>query len=1197
MTNTRSGMTHTAIEEMINQRVNATLEAHRVNRNLELGDGNDNGNSNGNENGNENGNGINSHKRTIETDAAYALSWRELLKLMTEVYCLRNEIQKMETELWNLSVMNNDIATYTQRFQELTMMCTKMVSEEEDQFKGYAVRNAENKRRLDNNYRDNHGQQPSHKRQNTRGQNVARAYTAGNNEKRGYRGTLIGVSYTMKDIVLLSVITIRGLDIWLGIAGHYRKDCRKVKNQNRGNKARVPDARGKAYVLGGGDANLGSNTVTGTFLLNDHHAYMLFDSGADRSFVSNTFSTLLDIIPSALDLGYKSSTSWRAQKYMEKGCQLFLVTVKENKDESKEKRLEDVPTVRDFPDVFPEDLPGLPLIQQVEFQIDLVPGAAPIAQAPYRLAPSKMEELSTQLQELSDKGFIRPSSSPWGAPVLFVKKKDGSFRMCIDYRKLNKLTIKNRYPLPRIDDLFDQLQGSSVYSKIELRSGYHQLRVRDEDILKTAPYLDKFMIVFIDDILIYSKTKEEHDAHLTLILELLKKEELYAKFSKCDFWLSKVQFLGHMIDSEGIHVDPAKIELIKDWESLKTPTEIRQFLDQKELNMRQRRWLELLSDYNCELRYHLRKVNVVADALSQKSRPCSPTSSSLGYDNWFKPPCADLECSGLPSTIDGQSRGHPKTFEDMLFERVVMDFALPDRKRSYANKRRKPLEFQVGDKVMLKVSPWKGLICFGKRGKLNPRYIGPFKILAKVGTVAHQLELPKQLSRVHSTFHVSNLKKCLSDEPLAIPLDEIHVDNKLNFIEEPVKIMDREVKHLKQSRIPIVKEHLYKLLACVGSWQLQLIAISSDSSDESVGSPPSQVILFGDIPTVIPSTSVVAPETSTIAPVISYVAPVVETTLVASPTGLCGLVPYSYFDSDSPNEMSKVASRPSSSSEFPVALVTAPPRIFGPLPAHRLAWRHVSPRASDHRSSSSSSSLDSLPVHSSGLDAPDQAHSRSSTRDVPTRLCYPPRRAPRRSEAFRHWCSSPLSTLYPPNTSESLIGDYLRRPLTSSSHSVGPSRKRCRSSVDSVPSSTPVMGSLAPTRADLLPPLNARDTIEALWMALLGNVIVRDFYYHIFEVRIDRIVRIETVQRHLEADQLIARGQRAGMIEKIESLRLENVKVRAMLDIKRDRVNSLRLHMSLSQEEFRQVRRDRDDTRGRLWRFESYVERHLGFCP
>ncbi|GJW87953.1 putative reverse transcriptase domain-containing protein [Tanacetum coccineum] len=304
----------------------------------------------------------------------------------------------------------------------------------------------------------------------------------------------------------------------------------------------------------------------------------------------------------------------KMQKYMQKGFPIFIlahVTAKEVEDKSEKKRLEDVPIVRDFPDVSPEDLPGLPPTRQVEFQIDLVPGAAPVARAPYRLAPSEMKELSEQLKELSDKGFIRPSSSPWGAPVLFVKKKDGSFRMCIDYRELNKLTVKNRYPLPRIDDLFDQLQGSSVYSKIDLRSGYHQLRVREEDIPKTAfrtryghyefqvmpfgltnapavfmdlmnrvckPYLDKFVIVFIDDILIYSKNKQEHEEHLKIILELLKKEELYAKFSKCEFWISKVQFLGHVIDSEGIHVDPAKIEAIKDWTSPKSPTEIRQFL-------------------------------------------------------------------------------------------------------------------------------------------------------------------------------------------------------------------------------------------------------------------------------------------------------------------------------------------------------------------------------------------------------------------------------------------------------------------------------------------------------------------------------------------------------------------------------------------------------------------------------------------
>ncbi|GKA04210.1 putative nucleotidyltransferase, ribonuclease H [Tanacetum coccineum] len=299
----------------------------------------------------------------------------------------------------------------------------------------------------------------------------------------------------------------------------------------------------------------------------------------------------------------------KTKRYMSQGCQVFMIQVMEKK--SDKKRLEDIPVVKEFPNIFLEDLPGLPPIHQVEFQIDLIPEAAPVAQTPYRLAPSEMQELSNQLQELTDRGFIRPSTSPWGAPVLFVKKKDGSFRMCIDYRELNKLTIKNRYPLPRIDDLFDQLQGSSVYSKIDLRSGYHQLRVREEDIPKTAfrtryghyefqvmpfgltnapavfmdlmnrvckPYLDKFVIVFIDDILIYSRNEEEHANHLRIILELLRKEKLYAKFSKCDFWIHIVQFLGHLIDSQGLHVDPAKIEAVKNWTSPTTPTEVRQFL-------------------------------------------------------------------------------------------------------------------------------------------------------------------------------------------------------------------------------------------------------------------------------------------------------------------------------------------------------------------------------------------------------------------------------------------------------------------------------------------------------------------------------------------------------------------------------------------------------------------------------------------
>nr|GFB83001.1 putative reverse transcriptase domain-containing protein [Tanacetum cinerariifolium] len=220
----------------------------------------------------------------------------------------------------------------------------------------------------------------------------------------------------------------------------------------------------------------------------------------------------------------------KTQKYMLKGCQVFLahVTTKEAEGKSEKKRLENVPIIRDFPEVFPEDFPGLPPTRQVVFQIDLIPSATPVARAPYRLAPSEMKEFSEKLKELSNKGFIRPSSSPWGAPVLFVKKKDGSLRMCVDYQELNKLTVKNRYPLSRIDDLFDQLQGSSVYSKIGLRSGYHQLRVREEDVLKTAfrtRYGHYEYQVMPFGLTNAPANKKEHEEHLRTILKLLKKEE------------------------------------------------------------------------------------------------------------------------------------------------------------------------------------------------------------------------------------------------------------------------------------------------------------------------------------------------------------------------------------------------------------------------------------------------------------------------------------------------------------------------------------------------------------------------------------------------------------------------------------------------------------------------------------------------
>jgi hypothetical protein len=274
-------------------------------------------------------------------------------------------------------------------------------------------------------------------------------------------------------------------------------------------------------------------------------------------------------------------------------------------------QLENIPVVCEYPDVFPNDLLGMPPDRDVEFVIELQRGTAPISKRPYRMPPKELAELKNQLQELLNKGYIRPSSSPWGSPALFVKKKDGSLRMCVNYHTLNAVTIKNKYPLPRIDVLFDQLVGVKVFSKIDLRSGYHQIKIRANDVpkmafstryglyeflvmsfgLTNAPAyfmyimnsvfmneLDKFVVVFIDDILIYSKDEAEHAKHLRIVLQRLRNHKLYAKFSKCEFWLDSVKFLGHTISKDGISVDPSKVQEVMDWKPPKSVHQIHSFL-------------------------------------------------------------------------------------------------------------------------------------------------------------------------------------------------------------------------------------------------------------------------------------------------------------------------------------------------------------------------------------------------------------------------------------------------------------------------------------------------------------------------------------------------------------------------------------------------------------------------------------------
>ncbi|KAL0537311.1 hypothetical protein IC582_026288 [Cucumis melo] len=965
----------------------------------------------------------------------------------------------------------------------------------------------------------------------------------------------------------------------------------------------------------------------------------------------------------------------RASKLLSQGTWGILASVVDTREV--DVSLSSEPVVRDYPDVFPEELPGLPPHREVEFAIELEPGTVPISRAPYRMAPAELKELKVQLQELLDKGFIRPSVSPWGAPVLFVKKKDGSMRLCIDYRELNKVTVKNRYPLPRIDDLFDQLQGATVFSKIDLRSGYHQLRIKDEDVPKTAfrsryghyefivmsfgltnapavfmdlmnrvfrEFLDTFVIVFIDDILIYSKTEAEHEKHLRMVLQTLRDNKLYAKFSKCEFWLKQVSFLGHVVSKAGVSVDPAKIAAVTGWTRPSTVSEVRSFLGlagyyrrfvenfsriatpltqltrkgapfvwskacedsfqnlkqklvtapvltvpdgsgsfviysdaskkglgcvlmqqgkvvayafrqlksheqnypthdlelaavvfalkiwrhylygekiqiftdhkslkyfftQKELNMRQRRWLELVKDYDCEILYHPGKANVVADALSRKvshsaalitrqaplhrdleraeiavsvgavtmqlaqltvqptlrqriidaqsndpylvekrglaeagqavefslssdggllfeRRLCVPSDSAVKTEllseahsspfsmhpgstkmyqdlkrvYWWcnmkrevaefvsrclvcqqvkaprQKPAGLLQplsipkwkwenvsmdfITGLPRTLrgftviwvvvdrltksahfvpgkstytaskwaqlymseivrlhgvpvsivsdrdarftskfwkglqtamgtrldfstafhpqtDGQTERLNQVLEDMLRACALefpgswdshlhlMEFAYNNsyqatigmapfealygkccrspvcwgevgeqrlmgpelvqstneaiqkirsrmhtaqsRQKSYADVRRKDLEFEIGDKVFLKVAPMRGVLRFERRGKLSPRFVGPFEILERIGPVAYRLALPPSLSTVHDVFHVSMLRKYVPDPSHVVDYEPLEIDENLSYTEQPVQVLAREVKTLRNKEIPLVK--------------------------------------------------------------------------------------------------------------------------------------------------------------------------------------------------------------------------------------------------------------------------------------------------------------------------------------------------------------------------------------------------------
>ncbi|GJX23249.1 putative reverse transcriptase domain-containing protein [Tanacetum coccineum] len=986
-------------------------------------------------------------KVKYNTGSFIGMSWDNFNVLTREEFCPSNEMQKLKTKLWNHTMVGAGHAAYTDRFHELA---SKDMNGRED-----------NKRtRTGNTFativnpvrREYKSTTPKCTTCNYHHPPETPCRTCFNCNRRGHFAKDCKVVPRNVNPINARNPTTRTC-YECGSTNHVNATCPRLNqaqrpggnhqnqvvavNGGQGHGNNDNQVRGRAFMLGAEEAHQDPNIVTGTFTLNNHYATTLFDSGADYSFISTTLIPLLGIEPSDLGFSYEIEIASRQLVEIDKvikGCKLEIkdhvfdinlipfgygsfdviigmdwlsnhkaeiichekvvrILLRDDKvlrviggrpDEkvrlimsakAKEQKQEEIVVVRDFPEVFPDDLSGLPPSREIKFRIELVLEAILVMKSLYRLAPSEMEELSGQLKELQDK-------------------------------ELNKLTIKNRYPLPRIDDLFDKLQGSQYFSKIDLRSGYHQLIVHEDDIPKTTFRTRYRYFEFT--------TQEEHEVHLGLVLELLKKEKLYAKFSKCEFWLREVHFLGHVINGDGIHVDPSKMEAIKNWKAPRTPSEVCSFLGlagyycrfienfskiakpltvltkktlpdgQEDLvvycdasglglgcMLMQRgkvityasRQLKIhennYTTHDLELgavvfalkiwRHYLYRTKSViytdhkslqhtflADALSRKERvkpervqaiymtlqssikdmilatqkeACDESArldrTSSGHDTiWvivnqltksahFLPMREDYKMDrfwqsiqeALGTRLDMSTTYHPQTdsqseriiqnLEDML-RAYVLDFrgswdvhlplvefsynnsyhssmrcvsfealygrkyrspimwakigegqligprlvqettekisqikdrlkAMRDRQKSYANKRMNPLEFSVGDYVLLKVLPWKCVVRFGKKGKLAPIFVGPFEIIEKVGPVAYSLRLPEELNGVHETFYVSNLKKCLADPTLQVPLDEIQVDAKLNFVKEPVEILERELKKLKRSRIAIVK--------------------------------------------------------------------------------------------------------------------------------------------------------------------------------------------------------------------------------------------------------------------------------------------------------------------------------------------------------------------------------------------------------
>nr|GEW58261.1 hypothetical protein [Tanacetum cinerariifolium] len=768
----------------------------------------------------------NSQVATLGLEMANGRPWTEVKQMMIDEFCPNEKVQWLEDELRHLKLRDMNIAAYTKRFNELGLLCPDVIPSEKKKVKLYikglpeiikgertssrpatlneAVRmahalmeqkiQAKNeriaegiKRKWENNNqgnnshnRGNYRNNNHHNQNNNRRHGNTRALTTSQNAGANQTGIAPNAKdYRRKNVASGAVVQPNVVCYECRERGHKSRVCPKKADRRGGN------VQGQAYVIRDAKHNQGPNVVTGTFLLNNRYVTMLFDSGADKSFVDIKISHLIDIKPVKLNSSYEVKLANRkvvSTNSVSSGCTLNLldhlfdndlmpielgtfdvivgmdwlverdalivygkkevhvpyknktlvVKTQVTEKEPAKKQLQDVPVICNFLKVFLDDLPGLPPPRQVKFKIELIPGVTPVTLAPYRLAPSKLKELEEVI------------------PITVFQNRYGHFEF-----QMMSFGLTNALAL--FIDLMNRMY---------------------------KPYLDKFVIMFIDDILIYSKNKEDHEKHLKIIMKLLKNETLYENFSKCNFWLESVQFLGHVIDGNGVHKNKkyewGMEEDEKAFQTLKQklcsapilalPEGTKNFIVYCDESLKGFGTPEKILEAHTKV---MKEENVKAENLGSWDRylPLVEFSYNNSYHASIKAvPFEALYGQKCRSPVCWSEVGDSQLIGPELIrettEKIVQIsnrlLTARSRQKSYVDVRRKPMESEVGDMVMLKVLPWKGV------------------------------------------FRLGNMKR-LADENLVIPLEEIQLDDKLHFIEEPIEIMDREVKQLKKSQITIVK--------------------------------------------------------------------------------------------------------------------------------------------------------------------------------------------------------------------------------------------------------------------------------------------------------------------------------------------------------------------------------------------------------